>query len=342
MKPRAMGPPNRRVAAVAYDRLSIFELGIVIEVFARRRPELKVDWYDFRVCALDRGPLRATGGVAIQPHGGLGGLRDAGTIVIPGWRDLDERPPEVLLNAVRAGYARGARLVTICSGVFVLAAAGLLDGRRATTHWLFAERLQTRFPNVRVEPDVLFVDEGQILTSAGSAAGLDLCLHIVRADYGAEIANQVARRLVVPPQREGGQSQYIPAVVRNHTANGLARVLEWAQQRLHEPLSVERLADRAAMSGRTFARRFREETGTTPHQWLTHQRLIAAQRRLETTQESMDDVAEAVGLRTAATLRLHFRDRLGTTPTAYRRRFSIEVTRPASSGQKIAGATMST
>jgi AraC family transcriptional activator FtrA len=253
--------------------------------------------------------------------------------VISGWRDLDERPPEALLNAIRAAYARGARLVTICSGAFVLAAAGVLDGRRATTHWMFAETLQTRYPNIRVEPDVLFVDEGQILTSAGSAAGLDLCLHIVRCDYGAEIANQVARRLVVPPQREGGQSQYIPTSMRSNPANGLARVLEWAQRRLHEPLSVERLADRAAMSGRTFARRFREETGTTPHQWLTHQRLIAAQRRLETTQEPIDDVAEAVGLRTAATLRLHFRDMLGTTPTAYRRKFSINLASPASSAR---------
>jgi AraC family transcriptional activator FtrA len=325
------GPLNRRVAVVAYDRLSTFEFGIVVEVFARRRPELKVEWYDFRVCALDRGPLRATGGVTIQAHGGLRGLREAGTIVIPGWRDLDERPPEVLLNAVRAAYARGARLVTICSGVFVVAATGLLDGRRATTHWRYAKALQVRFPNVQVAPDVLFVDDGQILTSAGSAAGLDLCLHIVRCDYGAEIANQVARRLVVPPQREGGQSQYIPAPMRADTSNGLARVLEWAQRRVHEPLSVERLAARAAMSCRTFARRFREETGTTPYQWLTHQRLIAAQRRLETTQESMDDVAQAVGLRTAGTLRLHFRDMLGTTPTAYRRKFSINAARGSSS-----------
>jgi transcriptional regulator GlxA family with amidase domain len=177
---------------------------------------------------------------------------------------------------------------------------------------------------VRVEPDVLFVDEGQILTSAGSAAGIDLCLHIIRGDYGAEIANQVARRLVVPPQRDGGQSQYIPAPVRGEATHGLARLLEWAQRRLHEPLTVERLAARAAMSGRTFARRFREETGTTPHQWLTHQRLLAAQRRLETSDDSIDIVAEAVGLRTAATLRMHFRDMLGTTPTAYRRRFSTK------------------
>ncbi|HEV7502954.1 MAG TPA: helix-turn-helix domain-containing protein, partial [Vicinamibacteria bacterium] len=251
-----------------------------------------------------------------------GALARAGTIVIPGWRDPDERPPEPLLKAVRAAHARGARLVTICSGVFVLAAAGLLDGRRATTHWRYVERLRALHPRVRVEPDVLYVDEGSILTSAGSAAGIDLCLHVVRRDYGAEIANQVARRLVVSPQREGGQSQYVPAPVRPAITGGLGRALEWAQRRLGEDLSVARWARQAAMSPRTFARRFREETGTTPHRWLNHQRVLAAQQRLETTSRSIDEVAEDVGLRTAATLRLHFRRALRTTPTAYRRRFS--------------------
>jgi transcriptional regulator GlxA family with amidase domain len=223
---------------------------------------------------------------------------------------------------VRAAYARGARLVTICSGVFVLAAAGLLDGKRATTHWRYVERLRARYPRVKVEPDVLYVDEGRLLTSAGSAAGLDLCLHIVRRDHGAEIANQVARRLVVPPQREGGQSQYVPVPVAAESTGGLAAVLEWAQARLNEDLSVERWARRAALSPRTFARRFRAETGTTPHRWLVHQRVLAAQRLLETSDASIDQVAEGVGLQTAATLRLHFRRALRTTPTAYRRRFS--------------------
>jgi transcriptional regulator GlxA family with amidase domain len=206
--------------------------------------------------------------------------------------------------------------------VFVLAAAGLLDGKRAATHWRYVERLRALHPRVRVEPDVLYVDEGSILTSAGSAAGIDLCLHVVRRDYGAEIANQVARRLVVSPQREGGQSQYVPAPVRPAMTGGLARVLEWGQRRLGEDLSVARWARQAAMSPRTFARRFRDETGTTPHRWLNHQRVLAAQQRLETTAQSIDEVAESVGLRTAATLRLHFRRALRTTPTAYRRRFS--------------------
>jgi AraC family transcriptional regulator, transcriptional activator FtrA len=312
---------NRRVAVLAYDRLSTFEFGIAVEIFGLPRPELNLDWYQFRVCSLDPGPLKATGGIMVQPPAGVRALRGAGTIVIPGWRDPNECPPAALLAAVRAAHARGARLVTICSGVFVVAATGLLDGKRATTHWRYVDRLRALYPKIRLEPDVLFVDEGTILTSAGSAAGIDLCLHIVRGDYGAEIANQVARRLIVPPQREGGQSQFIPAPIRSDRADGLSRVLEWAQRRLSEPLSVDRLADRAAMSPRTFARRFREETGTTPHRWLTHQRLLAAQRRLEASSESVDAIAEAVGLQTAATLRLHFRRLLRTTPTAYRRQF---------------------
>jgi AraC family transcriptional regulator, transcriptional activator FtrA len=313
---------RRRVVALAYDRMATFEFGIVVEVFGLPRPEIEVPWYRFEVCALDRGPLRATGGVTVRARLGLRALSRAGTIVIPGWRDPDERPPEPLLKALRAAHARGARLVTICSGVFVLAAAGLLDGRRATTHWRYVERLRALHPRVRVEPDVLYVDEGQVLTSAGSAAGIDLCLHVVRRDYGAEIANQVARRLVVSPQREGGQSQYVPAPVRPVTTAGLGRSLEWAQRRLAEDLSVARWARQAAMSPRTFARRFRDETGTTPHRWLNHQRVLAAQQRLEATSQSIDEVAEGVGLRTAATLRLHFRRALRTTPTAYRRRFS--------------------
>jgi AraC family transcriptional activator FtrA len=320
-------PANRRVAALVYDGLCLFEFGIVVEIFGLPRPELDLDWYQFRVCALDRGPLRirATGGVTMRQHAGLRTLQNAGTIVISGWRDVDERPPDALLRAVRAAHARGARLVTICSGVFVLAAAGLLDGKRATTHWQYVERLRARFPEIRVEPDVLYVDEGDILTSAGSAAGLDLCLHIVRKDYGARVANQVARRLVVPPQRDGGQAQYVPAPMRAESSGGLARVLEWAQGRLDQPLTVDALARRATMSTRTFARRFRDETGATPHQWLTHQRLLAAQQRLETSAASIDEIAEAVGLQTAATLRLHFRRALRTTPTAYRHKFSTRL-----------------
>lgn len=315
-------PDLRRVAVIAYDGLCTFEFGIAVEIFGLCRPELEVEWYKFAVCSFDQGPLRATGGIAITGASGPAAVSRAGTIVIPGWRKLNERPPEALLRALRSAHARGARLVTICSGVFVLAAAGLLDGRRATTHWLHVDRLRAMYPKIRVEPEVLYVDEGRLLSSAGSAAGIDLCVHIVRQDYGADIANRVARRLIVSPHRDGGQSQYIPAPVRQTPNGGLAPLLDWAQRRLRDNLEVKTLARRAMMSERTFARRFRGETGTTPHQWLTHQRLLAAQHRLETTTESVDEVAQAVGLETAATLRLHFRRTLRTTPTAYRRRFS--------------------
>ncbi len=314
---------HRRVVVVAYDGLALFEFGIVTEIFALPRPELNLaNWYKFQVCSIENHPLRASGGVTLRAECGLRNLRQAGTIIVPGWRNPGETPPAPLLNALRSAYGDGARLVSICSGVFVLAATGLLDGKRVTTHWRYAERLRAKYPNITVEPDVLYVDQGRILTSAGSAAGIDLCLHIVRRDYGAEIANQVARRLVVPPHRDGGQAQYVPEAVRKDNGGGLARVLQWAQANLRDELRVEDLADKAAMSPRTFARRFRQESGTTPHQWLTHQRVLAAQRRLETTNDSIDQVAEAVGLQTAATLRLLFRKNLMTTPTAYRKRFS--------------------
>lgn len=312
----------KRVALVAYDGLATFEFGIAVEVFALRRPELRVPWYQFQVCAVESGPIRARGGIMIGATGGLAALRRAGTIVIPGWRSIDERPPEAYLKALIAAHRRGARILTICSGAFVLAAAGLLDGKRATTHWLYAGALASRYPRVTVEPDVLFVDEGQILTSAGSAAGIDLCLHIVRRDYGAEVANVVARRMVMAPQRDGGQAQYVPAVVPPTPDSNLAPLLEWIQRRLAQPLTVAQLAKRAAMSPRTFARRFRQTTGTTPYKWILHQRVMAAQQRLETSRESVDRVAEAVGLQTAATLRHHFSRVLRTSPTAYRRRFA--------------------
>jgi AraC family transcriptional regulator, transcriptional activator FtrA len=315
----------RRVAVLAYNDLCTFEFGIVVEVFALRRPELNVEWYDLEVCSLERGPIRAMGGIRVEARRGLRGFQQAGTIVIPGWRNADEAPPKALVKALRAAHADGARLVSICSGVFVLAATGLLDGKRVTTHWRYVDRLTSRFPNVRVEPDVLYVDEGSILTSAGSAAGIDLCLHIVRRDYGAEIANQVARRLVMPPHRDGGQTQYVRDPVPSEAAGGLAPVLAWAQSHLGKPWRVDDLARKAAMSGRTFARQFRLQTGTTPHQWLIHQRLLAAQRRLEKTDEAIGQIAEAVGLETAATLRHHFSRVLGTTPTAYRRRFSTRL-----------------
>jgi AraC family transcriptional activator FtrA len=312
-----------RLAAVVYDNLCVFELGIVVELFGLPRPELPVEWYRFSLCSVDPGPLTATAGVRIEARQGLAGLRMADTIAIPGWRDPDEIPPAPLLRALRRAHARGARILALCSGAFVLAAAGLLDGRRATTHWRYADAFRARYPRVRFEPDVLYVDEGRVLTSAGSAAGIDLCLHLVRRDYGADIANQVARRLVVPPHRDGGQAQYVPEPVSVRAPGGLARVQEWALARLDRPLALEDLARQGNMSVRTLARRFGQETGSTPHRWLTHQRLLAAQRRLETTNDPIDLVARAVGFDSGMTLRHHFRRTFGTTPTAYRRRFSV-------------------
>jgi AraC family transcriptional activator FtrA len=308
---------------MAYDGMGTFELGIVSEVFGLSRPELDVPWYEFRVFSLDRAPLLGTGGIRVQAPHGMGVLRSAGTIIVPGWH-VDEAPPEALLRRLRAAHAAGARLVSICSGVFVLAATGLLDGKRATTHWRYAERLAARYPRIQVEANRLYVDEGSILTSAGSAAGIDLCLHIVRRDYGAEVANSVARRLVMPPHRDGGQAQFVAEALRDRREEGLAPVLAWAQANLARALRVEDLARRAAMSPRTFARRFVRQNGTTPHQWLMHQRVLAAQRRLEQTAESIDQVAAAVGLESAATLRVHFARALGISPAAYRRRFSTE------------------
>jgi AraC family transcriptional activator FtrA len=225
---------------------------------------------------------------------------------------------------VRRAHERGARLVSICSGVFVLAAAGVLDGRRATTHWRLADRLAERYPHIRVERDVLYVDEGDVLTSAGSAAGIDACLHIVRSDYGAAIANQVARRLVMPPHREGGQAQYVaePVSIRDGQTSRLAGLLDRVQAGLNRRWTIPDLAKQVGIPPRSFARRFRSETGTTPHRWLTHVRLLAAERLLETTAHSIDQIAGAVGFRSAETLRHHFRTQIRTTPVAYRRRFA--------------------
>jgi AraC family transcriptional activator FtrA len=314
------------VVAIAYDGLATFEFGIVVEAFGLKRPELNIPWYRFSVCSVEPGPVRATGGVTIEASSGLGCLRGADTIVVPGWRNPDELPPPTLLAALRSAYRRGARVVSICSGVFVLAAAGLLDGKRATTHWRYVERLGRRYPTITVEPDVLYVDEGRVLSSAGSAAGIDLCLHIIRRDFGAEIANQVAKRLVVPPHRDGDQSQYIATPVPTEKAPSLSRLLEWAQANLQRDLSIATLAKQARMSDRSFARHFRAEVGTTPHHWLNRQRLFAAQQWLETTDQSMDQIAEKVGMGTAATLRHHFRQAFRTSPTAYRKRFSTVAT----------------
>lgn len=312
---------SRKVVAVVYDGLCSFEFGVAAELFGLSRPELELDWYDFHVVSIDAGPLRALGGATMSAPTDLSQIESAGTIVLPGWRDPAERPPKALLDVLVAAHGRGARIMSICSGVFVLAATGLLDGRSATTHWRYTDLLASSYPNVDVRPDVLYVDNGQTLTSAGSAAGLDLGMHLIRRDYGATIANSVARRLVVPPHRDGGQAQFSTAPVPTSTELDLSPTLSWALERLGEPLTVASLAAHASMSPRTFARRFVGEVGVSPHRWLSRQRVLRAQELLEATSLSIEVVASECGLGSAANLRHHFERETQTTPTRYRSAF---------------------
>jgi AraC family transcriptional activator FtrA len=318
-RPHPRGPANPRVAVIAYRGLCTFEFGIATEVFGLPRAEYP-RWYRFSVAAAERGPLEAVGGVRLQVDGGLEELSRAGTIVVPGWRGADSPPPPALLEALRRAHARGARLLSLCSGVFVLAAAGLLDGRRATTHWRYAAKLREMHPRIAVTQDVLYVDDGDLLTAAGSAAGLDLCLHVVRKDWGPVIANEVARRLVIAPHRDGGQAQFLPRPVPDE-AHALSPVLDWARDHLDDDLSVARLARKAGLSGRTFARRFVETTGVTPAEWVIRARVERARELLESTRLPIERVATCCGFASADTLRLNLRRRLGISPLAYRRRF---------------------
>lgn len=312
------------VAAVAYDGLCLFEFGVAAELFGLPRPELEVPWYDFIVVGIESRGFRSLGGVNIQATKGLSVLNRAKTIVLPGWKSPHERPPARLLRALRVAHDRGARLMSICSGAFVLGYAGLLDGRRATTHWRYTDQFRSLFPNVELVPDVLYVDEGQVITSAGSAAGIDAGLHLIRRDFGAAVANRVARRLVVTPHREGGQKQFIPSPVGERGGSRFQQVMQWARQHLAEPISVRRLAGQAAMSERNFLRRFREATGATPKAWLLHERISRAQELIETTNEPIDRVAERCGFAATETFRLAFRNRVGLAPAKYRHRFKRE------------------
>ncbi len=310
------------VVVLAYDGLCTFEFGCAVELFALDRPELGVDWYDFAVCAVDKGPIRAAGGITVQARYAPGLLKKADTIVIPGWRDADEAPPPALLAALRAAHRRGARLCSICSGVFVLAAAGVLDGRRATTHWRYADQLAQRYPAVQVEPDALYVDEGQVITSAGSAAGLDMLLHLVRRDYGARVGNLVAQRLVVAPHREGGQAQFLPRPMPADEAGRLAKLMDSLRRHPHRPHTVATMAQQAAMSPRTLQRQFRDATGMGPVEWLTRERVAIAKDLLETPLP-LAQVAERAGFGSEETLRHHFRRLVATTPGAYRKAFLV-------------------
>lgn len=312
---------QRSVAALIGEGVLTFDFACACEVFGYDRSDIVSPWYRFLVASQDPPPIRSSTGFQLSPDHGLEALAEADTIIVPGWAD-DLRPPRPeTIAALRATYDRGARIMSVCIGAFVLAEAGLLDGRRVTTHWRFAERLRERFPGVEVDPDVLYIDDGQILTSAGTAAGIDLGLHVVRLDYGADIANQVARRIVMPPHRDGGQAQYIEAPVPQDSDDGMHHLLAWIVEHLDEELGVERLARQAMMSPRTLARRFKAETGTTAMDWILRQRIQQAQRLLESTDLPIEIIAERAGFGTPVTMRHHFAKRVQTSPQAYRRTF---------------------
>jgi AraC family transcriptional regulator, transcriptional activator FtrA len=317
---------NPLVVALVYDGLCAFEFSCAAEVFGLARPELGPDWYRFETCSRGRS-VSSQYGMRMRAANGLERLHAAGTIVIPGWQGIDVPVPQAILDALRGAHARGARLLSICSGAFVLAATGLLDGRRATTHWRYAEALQRRYPTICVDPNVLYVDEGSVLTSAGSAAGLDLCLHLVRRDYGSAIANQVARRLVIPPHRDGGQAQFLERPVEDRERKSghpksLSVLLDKIRKRPGQSWRIGELARLAAMSERTFMRRFRAATGLSPADWVTRARVDAARELLENTALPIDHIAERCGLGTPTTLRHHFRKKVGASPAQYRKRFS--------------------
>lgn len=315
-------PLQNTVAVVAYHQISPFHLAVPCMVFGEDLARLGAPRYELRVCAVEPGPLQTMAGFSIDASYGLEGLDDAGTIIVPAWRDPAERPPQALLDALQAAHARGARIVGLCLGAFVLAEAGLLDGRSASTHWVWMEDFAERYPHVLLKRDVLYVDDGDIITSAGTAAAIDCCLYLLRRDHGAEVANRVARRMVVAPHRHGGQAQYIeqPVPKVDHT-DRLNSTLEWALANLRQPLCLDALADRAAMSRRTFTRRFKLTTGTSVTQWLLSQRLAYAQRLLETTDQSVDRIAESSGFGSTVSLRQHFTAAFSTSPALYRRTF---------------------
>ncbi|MEG3614264.1 helix-turn-helix domain-containing protein [Isoptericola haloaureus] len=314
-----------KVAAVVVPGVAPFEMGIAYEVFGIDRRDTGGPTFDFTLCTPEPGPVPTKGGFSVHVDAGLEATEDADVVVVVAYDVLTDAEhidvPPAYLDAIRAAHERGAWIVSLCSGAFVLAAAGLLDGRRCTTHWMFADRLAAAAPRADVDPDVLYVADGRVLTSAGTAAGIDACLNLVRTELGGEAARAVARRMVVPPQRDGGQAQYVVDPVPQQ-GDSLADLLAWMRGHLELDHSVPALARRAMLSDRTFARRFRAETGTTPGAWLTRQRVARAQELLEQPGVPVEEVARLVGFGSAAVLRHHFARLLGTSPTSYRRRFA--------------------
>ena len=310
-----------RVAVLAFDRISPFHLAVPCVIFGDRHPGAPV--FDLRVCAGEPGPLRTTAGFDVHTRHGLATLRWADWVIVPSWRDPAERPAGAVLKALAAAHKRGALLVGLCLGAFLLAEAGLLDGHEATTHWSAVDEFARRYPAVRLKPGVLYVDAGQVVTSAGTAAGLDCGLHLLRRHFGANVANHVARRLVVAPHRQGGQAQFIEHPLTDTLGDArIAALLDRVRASLAEDHDLDRMADGAAMSRRSFTRHFRQVTGTTPKQWLLAERLALAQRLLETTTEPVERIAQRAGFASGTVLRLHMRKAFGLTPVAWRQGFS--------------------
>jgi AraC family transcriptional activator FtrA len=320
-------PTGRSVAVLAYEGMSLFETGIVTEVFGVRWPGLPEPWYELVLCAEDPA-VPTVGGGTLQTARGLDAFPAADTVIIPSVSDIDDPISPRVIAALQEAHHRGARIASICSGAFALAAAGLLDGRRATTHWIYADRLRARFPAVEVDPRPLYIDHGDVVTSAGSASGIDLCLHLVRQDLGDAVANLVARRLVAPPFRDGGQSQYIETSARAPDPDDpVAMSMAWALGHLEQPISLETLARFSHLAPRTYLRHFTRLTGTSPIRWLIAKRVEASLPLLETTTMPVEEVSAAVGFQTAVTYRHHFTKQMNIAPSAYRRSF-----RPKSPG----------
>lgn len=314
----------KRVVALIYDGLCTFEYGIATEVFGLSRPELGDPLYTFKSVALEDGPMRAAGGLNVQATGSRDDFDAADLIVIAGWRGVDVPIPHVIVDAMRAAHARGARFLTICSGGYVLAAAGLLDGCAATTHWRYCDDFQARFDGIKLRSNALYVDAGQVVTSAGSSAGIDACLHIVRQDYGAKVANSVARRLVMHAYRQGDQAQFIEQPVPTETkAHQLSDFMQTVRDQLAAPHDIVSMATLAGMSPRTFQRRFLGYTGVPAMQWLTQERMARCCELLETTDLSVDVISYDVGFGGAEKMRYHFQKTLGVTPLEHRKRFCV-------------------
>lgn len=313
---------NHLVVALIYNQLCTFEFGCTVEVFALKRPELGVSWYEFATCAVDDGPITAAGGITIVPTPGDALLENADTIIVPGWRGVESAVPPRLIEQLQAAHARGARICSICTGAFVLAAAGLLEGHKVTTHWRYTDLLATMYPGLTIQPNELYVDEGDIVTAAGSAAGLDMMLHLVRNDHGSRVANMVAQRMVIPPHREGGQSQYASRQLVAAADGPISNLMDWVRSDLQRPHTIKEMASRAALSTRTLHRSFMDSTGLAPYEWLLGERVAYAKELLESSKLRLNDVVDRAGFGSEESFRRHFRNMVGVSPSTYRKQFA--------------------